>query len=579
MRNTHRSTRWGLRLTAAALVFSLGAAACGDDGGKTAKSTGSTGTGASTSGASSTGKTGAATTTTAAPVKGGTITIGQFSTPPGLDPIKMAGGGTVGGMEHAAMWDTIVVYDNETGKYLPRTGEFTPNADFTVWTLKLKSGIKFADGTAYNADAVKFVVSREMKDGNSAPKGQILTFLDADPEKSIKVVDPLTVQFTLKLAWSDFPYMFATVQGWMYSPTEFQRIGAEAFNTNTGKAGAGPFMLKSFKAGESLELERNPNYWGGDVYLDGLVFKLLNGPQATYDAIKAGTLQAGYIRDPAIVATAKKEAFGQIVMPAIAGNIINMNSGAPITCKAGLPAPGCTGKPDGNIPATTATADKNVRLAVAAAVDPKVLNERVYSGAAQPDSAPFANSPWDPKVAGPKYDLTEAKRLIGVAKAAGWNGKIRLLSGTDPVGTAWGEAVRLQLVAAGMDAELINKPTSEIVNQVITLKDYDLTTWAYGMVDEFPANYVQLAGTFGAPSGRYGYSSPEMIAAVDKMRTASAQADRVAAVKTVSEVWIKDMPAHVITSVPQALIMTPKLQGAQRTAGSNVLFDKAFLQK
>ena len=39
------------------------------------------------------------------------------------------------------------------------------------------------------------------------------------------------------------------------------------------------------------------------------------------------------------------------------------------------------------------------------------------------------------------------------------------------------------------------------------------------------------------------------------------------------------MPAHVITNVPQALIMTPKLQGALRTAGSNVLFDKAFLQK
>ena len=55
MRNTHRGSRWGLRFTAAALVFSLGAAACGDDGGKTAKSTGSTGTGAST------GSTGAAT--------------------------------------------------------------------------------------------------------------------------------------------------------------------------------------------------------------------------------------------------------------------------------------------------------------------------------------------------------------------------------------------------------------------------------------------------------------------------------------------------------------------------------------
>jgi peptide/nickel transport system substrate-binding protein len=577
MRST-KTKRRAWRLAAAMLALGLIAAACGDDGGNDAASTGSSGTGGT--GASATGKTGAtAATTTVAPVKGGIATIGQFSTPPGLDPIKMAGGGTVGGMEHAAMWDTIVSYDAETGKYTPRTGEFTANADFTVWTLKLKSGIKFADGTAYNADAVKFVVSREMKDGNSAPKGQLLTFLDADPEKSIKVVDPLTVQFNLKLAWSDFQYMFATVQGWIYSPTEFQRIGAEAFNTNTGKAGAGPFMLKSFKAGESIELERNPNYWGGDVYLDGLVFKLLNGPQATYDAIKGGTLQAGYIRDSGISATAKKDGFGQILMPAIAGNIINMNSGAPVACKGGQPAPLCTGKPDGNIPSTAATVDKNVRLAVAAAVDPKVINERVYSGAGQPNSAPFANSPWDPNVAGPKADLAEAKRLVGLAKTAGWNGKIRLLTGTDPVGLAWGQAVAPQLQAAGMEVELINKPTSEIVNQVIVAKDYDLATWAYGMVDEFPANYVQLAGSFAAPNGRYGYSTPEMVAAVDKMRTAGSQTERVAAVKAVSEVWVKDMPAHVITTVMQTLVMTPKLQGALRTAGSNVLFDKAFLQK
>ena len=568
MRNTHRSRRWVLRLTAAALVLSLGAAACGDDGDKKAESTGATGAG-----------TGAASTTTAAPVKGGIITVGQFSSPPGLDPAKMAGGGTVGGMEHAALWDNIVRYNNDTGKYEPRTGEFTGNADYTVWTLKIKPNIKFGDGTAYDAAAVKFVVSREMKEGNSSPRGQLLTFLDADPEKSMKIVDPLTLQFTLKLAWSDFPFMFAQAQGWIYSPTEFQRIGAEAFNTNPGKAGAGPFILKSYKPGESIELERNPNYWGGDVYLDGMVFKLLNGPQATYDAVKANTLQAGFIRDPAIVATAKKDGFGQVLMPAIAGNIINMNSGVPITCKGGAPAPQCTGKPDGDIKSTSPTSDKNVRLAIAAAVDPKVLNDRVYSGAAQPDSAPFANSPWDPKVAGPKADLTEAKRLVGVAKAAGWNGKIRLLSGTDPVGLAWGEAVRTQLVAAGFEVDYTNKPTSEIVNQVLVLKDYDLCTWAYGMVDEFPANYVQLAGTFASPAGRYGYSSPEMVAAIDKMRTANTQTDRVAAVKAVSEIWVRDVPAHVITAIPQALVTSPKLQGAVRTAGSNVLFDKAFLQK
>ena len=577
MRNTHRGSRWGVRLTAAALVFSLGAAACGDDGGKTAKNTGSTGTGTTASGAS-TGGTGAATTTTVAPVKGGIITVGTYSNAAGLDPAKIAGGGTVGGMENAAIYDTIVRYDNKTGKYEPRTGAFTANADNTVWTLKLKSGIKFGDGTDYNADAVKFVVSREMKDGNSSPKGQLLTFLDADPEKSIKVVDPLTVQFTLKLAWADFPYMFANVQGWIYSPTQFAKVGDPIkFNADPGLAGAGPFRVKSYKPNEALELERNPNYWGGDVYLDGIIFKQLATEPATFDAIKTGTLQGGYFRDPTVQKNAIAEKFGHIDMPTMAANIVNMNSGAPIDCKAGKPEPLCTGKPDGTVKSTSPTADVNVRKAIAAAIDPKVVNERVNKGDALPDSAPFANGPYDPKISGPKYDVAEAKRLIGVAKAAGWNGKVRLLA--NAAVPDWGITIQTLLTAAGIEVELQSKPISEIVTQVLTNKDYDLSTWAYGMSDEVPANYVQLSGTFGAPNGRYGYSSPDMVAAVDKMRTAATDADRTAAYKAVTEIWTRDVPAAVVYSAPSAFVSTAKLQGAVRTAGANILFDKAFLLK
>jgi ABC-type transport system substrate-binding protein len=99
------------------------------------------------------------------------------------------------------------------------------------------------------------------------------------------------------------------------------------------------------------------------------------------------------------------------------------------------------------------------------------------------------------------------------------------------------------------------------------------------MSDELPTNYVQLAGTFAAPAGRYGYSSPEMVKAVDLMRTASTDAERVAAYKAVTEVWTRDVPAVVTSSAPSALISSAKLQGAVRTAGANILFDKAFLQK
>jgi peptide/nickel transport system substrate-binding protein len=546
--------RWRVRLVAGALILALGAAACGDDGGtKAASNTGTTGTG--TTGASSsgsgTGGTGSAATTTAAPVKGGTITVGTYSNAVGLDPAKIAGGGTVGGMENAALYDTIVRYNNVTGKYEPRTGEFTANADNTVWTLKLKSGIKFADGTAYDAAAVNFVVSREMKDGNSSPKGQLLTFLDADPTKSIKVVDPLTVQFTLKLAWADFPYLFANVQGWIYSPTQFAKVGDPVkFNADPGPAGAGPFQIKSYKPNESLELVKNPTYWGGDVYLDGIIFKQLATPQATLDAIQANTMQAAYVRDPTVQKNAIAAKLGHVDMPTMAANIININS---------------------------ATIPVKVRQAVAAAIDDNVVNQRAYQGNALPDSAPFANGPYDPKEPGPKYDLATAKTLLADAKAAGFSGKIRLFS--DASVPDWGIAISTMLTAAGFVVDLQAKPISEVVTAVLTNKDYDLTTWAYGMSDELPTNYVQLAGTFAAPAGRYGYSSPEMVAAIDLMRTASTDAQRTAAYAAVTKIWTRDVPAVVTTSAPTALIFSAKLHGAVRTAGANILFDKAYLDK
>jgi len=335
--------------------------------------------------------------------------------------------------------------------------------------------------------------------------------------------------------------------------------------------------VKSYKPGEALELERNPSYWGGEVYLDGMVFKQLGSPSASYDAIKTGSLQAAFLRDPTLIKQADADKLAKVAMPTVAGSMVNMNSGMTVNCKGGLPAAACAGKPDGAVKTTPPTADINVRKAVAAAVDPKVVNERMWQGNALASSAPFAGGPFDPKAEGPKADLNEAKKLVTEAKAKGWDGKIRLFA--DASVPAWGEAVRLQLVAAGMEVDLQLKPISEIVAAVLSNFDYDLTTWAYGLLDETPSNYVQLAGTFAAPNGRYGYSSPDMVQAIDKLRTASSLDAQKAAYKAVHDVWVRDMPAHVIAALPQALVSTPKLKGAVRTAGSSILFDKAYLEK
>jgi peptide/nickel transport system substrate-binding protein len=512
------------------------------------------------------------------PQTGGVITVGEFSAPSGLDPVKLAGGGTVGGIELAAIYDTIVRYNPTTKKYDPLTAQsFEPNSDYSEWTLKLKPGIKFTDGTDYNADAVKFVLDREMKDGNPAPRAQLTAFT-----ASVTVVDPLTIHFKLKVPWAGYPYLFSSIAGMIYSPTAFQKAGsADNFNRNPVGAGAGPFKLKSYSPGEAIELERNPSYYGGQVYLDGVRFVLIIGPQPTYEAIKTNTIQAGFIRDPQVDAQSKVDKYPSVEMPAVAGNIINMNSGILVTCAGGKPDPVCAGKADGTkVPTKTATSSVTVRRAVAAAIDPQVINERAYAGKALPNSAPFANFPWDPKVPGPKYDPTEAKTLIAQAKAEGWDGKIRVLASNSSVDVAWALAVSAQLTAVGMTVSTdTSKDTNAVVSQVLVQHDFDLTTWAYGLLDDADSNYPQLVSTFGSANPRYGYGNAEMDAAIDMLRLADTDAKRVAAYKAISEIWVRDDPALVITQIPQDLVHTPKLHDVERSGASIVLFSKAWLEK
>ena len=98
-------------------VIVLLATACGDSGDDEGAPVTSGGPSAS-----------AASSTTLAPQRGGVATVGSYSRDTGLDPAKLAGGGTVGANELAAIYDVIMRYNDATGKYEPRTAEsLTPS--------------------------------------------------------------------------------------------------------------------------------------------------------------------------------------------------------------------------------------------------------------------------------------------------------------------------------------------------------------------------------------------------------------------------------------------------------------------
>ena len=488
------------KLVGILLLLALLVAACGDDGGSASSTSAS---GVATSGAAAASNTTAAATTTAAPKSGGTLTIGTFTETPGLDPVTNVGTGVTGGMELAALYDVLMRYDPATGTFQPRLAQsLTPNSDLTVWTLKLRSGIKFTDGTDYNAAAVVFNLKRHID-----LKGRSLGLVSN--MKSFDTPDPLTVVITLTTPNTTIPFVLSSAPGMIASPAVVQAQGAN-FATNPVNAGAGPFVFSSFKAKEAVILKKNPTYWNGAVYLDELKFVNITGQQANLDAMKNNTLQAALLRDPATLVAAKDAGYSGLEAAQSAGNTMAMNNGVKVACTGGQPAAVCTGQADGTLVATkTATSDKRVRQAVAAAINLDTMNTRVFQGKAQLDTALFAKtSRWSSGVAGPKFDLEQAKKLVTEAKTAGWDGTIRLSCHNGL--PEWGIAVQALLEQAGFKVTRDdNKAVADNTAAVVTRKDFDLACFGVSILDEEPFSAISREFSFS------GYTSAEVDAAVE----------------------------------------------------------------
>ena len=566
---------------AAALVF----AACGDDGESSSENTQATGTTPST--------------TAKQPVAGGTITFGTFSETQGLDPIVSSGNGVTGYIEMNTIYDTIVRYNTQTGKYEPNTAEsVTSNAALTEWTVKLKPNIKFTDGTAYDAEAVKFGMNRHRSGTAGAPP---CAQLYACPRnitssaaymglvKSIDVVDPLTVKFTLSEPWSSFQYALSAEAAMIPSPASIKKCdpagNARDCETNTKPVGAGPFKIESYKPKDSISVVKNADYFNGAPYLDGI--KFVNsiadaGGDSTFQALSTGTFNMAFLRDPATVAAAHDKKFEGVSTVEQGGGLLLINNGNSVTCAKGAPAPVCTGKPDGVLASNPPTKNIKVRQAIAAAVDPKVINDRGYQGKGLVGNQIFQSDfRWFADVPGPKVDVEAAKKLVTEAKAAGWDGKLRLLYNSSPTAAAVGLATKTMLEAVGMTVDLdTSKDTNAQITQVVVAKDFDVTGWGMAIPPDDGAVWAlaqNLAST--SSSNRIGFASTVVDKALSDIRVAKTDAELKTSYKAIAEVLATEVPVLPFAKIEEFIAWPASVKGMRQTNRSGVVFDKAWIDK
>ena len=481
------------------------------------------------------------------PTQGGTLTVADFGEPRSLDTTKTYANGATGGSALAAVYDTLMRYDFESSTFEPQLAEsLTSNDDNTVWTLKLRDGVKFTDGTPLDADA--FLANLKYYEASYGYQFQLLLGNIAKTEKT----DDLTVVFTMRGPWARFPNMLAQGPGMVMAPAAYKDP------ENFKPIGAGPFVFDHYSPGEELVLNANKDYWNGAPHLDALRFVWLGAVDDTpkLEALKSGAADTAFIRDPKIIAKAISEdgTGGMMYSTGLGAALwINMREGRPGT-------------------------DPRVREALNLAFDPVAFVERVAGGAGQPTKLLYPEtSAWATDVTPPAADPEKAKELLSEAMADGYDGKISYTYGADAESQT--EAVTLKAIfeAVGFKVELV--PLRSVADQVQKLyidHDFDLAVGAGSMLDVDP--YAALSSILFSQSGsnNSGYVSEEMDGLLNELRTVAGPEDGKPVMTKIQELWDKDVPGIGINAGGTFTPWNDNVHGIEPTTEMLLLYDKAW---
>src|SRR3989304_3122450 len=190
-------------------------------------------------------------------------------------------------------YDRLGQLQGGTPEVAPQLAEsWTISPDGKTYTFRLRRGVKFVDGTPFDAKAVEFSFTRLLKMGKGAA-GLWDGILDVN---GITVVNASTIRFTLKTPFAPFLGSLATDQASIVSPgiMKYEKGGdlAQAWLAgNTG--GTGPFFLKEWRRGERIVLERNPNYWGRRPALRQVIIRNIPDPAVLRDLLERGEVDMG----------------------------------------------------------------------------------------------------------------------------------------------------------------------------------------------------------------------------------------------------------------------------------------------
>ena len=144
---------------------------------------------------------------------------------------------------------------------------YNVSSNGTVYTIKLKKGIKFQDGEPLNSEAVKFTLERILDPNVKVPSRGNFLLID-----HVETVDEYTVNIYLKKPFA--PFLGVLTSAYIIAPNATKQLGDKIANNPAG-IGTGPYMFKEWVKGDHITLVANPNYWNGTPYFSQMIFKVV----------------------------------------------------------------------------------------------------------------------------------------------------------------------------------------------------------------------------------------------------------------------------------------------------------------
>jgi len=196
------------------------------------------------------------------------------------------------------------LYQYEPGSTTPIPAlatECTPNEESTEWTCALREGVKFHDGTDFNADAVIFNFERQrFTDHAYHFESQVYEYYeymwggfdDASMITNVEKVDDYTVKFTLAEPMAPFLANLAMDIFAISSPAAMEEYGEEYGMPSVGCVGTGPFVFEEWVEGDHITVVANDDYWGGRPTIDEIIWRVIPDDSARFLALKAGDIDA-----------------------------------------------------------------------------------------------------------------------------------------------------------------------------------------------------------------------------------------------------------------------------------------------